>query len=285
MGLFDSDSIGNFAAGRALFGGLFDNTDKKSREQIKGSQQLWNNLQTPDLKWTDYNPESFTPDDAIYSQISQDPELRLKQLSALSKLEGLSNEGATPEDELALLRARQAGDQLAKAHSDAAINDAQVRGVAGSGQEFAMREAASQAAAQRAQEAAMQAAAQKAQQRQAYLQAYGNQLNQVRGQDFTQNQANTNIINDFNKANTQARNQAGQNNVNARNDAQQLNNQGRINTQQQNFNNQATKIGGQTGANLQMANAYAAQNASRTAARNQDMKDFSSIMGMVGGGG
>lgn len=131
----------------------------------------------------------------------------------------------------------------------------------------------------------MQQAADAAKQRQAYLDAYAGQLSNQRQQDFGANQANADIINRFNMANTQARNQAGQAYTNDRNEAKRYNNEGRINTQQQNYNNQVTRLNGMTGANTQVANAYAAQNAARTDSRNKKTgQAMDMLTGAMGGG-
>lgn len=277
--------VTNFLSETPIIGGFFDNSDQKAIDQVKGGLANWQQLGAPNLKWTDYNPDAFTPTDAAYSTVSEDPQIRMKQLETLGRFEEMSKQGLSPEDELGYLRARQAGSQLAKGRTDAAIADAQARGVAGGGQEFAMREIANQAGAQRAQEAAMQQAADAAKQRQAYLNAYAGQLSNQRSQDFGANQANADIINRFNMANTQARNQAGQAFTNDRNEAKRYNNEGRINTQQQNFNNQVTRLNGMTGANTQVANAYAAQNAARTDSRNKKTgQAMDMLTGAMGGG-
>lgn len=251
-----------------VIGGLFDDSAKQSQDQVAGSQAIWNSLKVPDLEWQNYNPENLVTEDAQYQTLSEDPEFRSRQLSALSKLDDLSTTGMSAEDELGFLKARQLGDQQAKGRSEAILANAAQRGISGSGLELGLREQGNQEAAQRAQEAAMQQAAAASQNRNQYLQAYANQLGSQRDQDLKGKAANADIINKFNMANTQQRNQTAALNNQQRNSAQQQNQQGKINTQQQNYNNQVTKLGGQSGANLNMANAYAAENAANTSERN-----------------
>lgn len=255
-----------------VIGGAFDDTADRAAGEIRDSKRLFDNIALPDLKWSEFNPEAYTMDDAQYALTQEDPGLRSAQLSVLEKLAGLSSEGMTPEDEYAFFKARQMGDQMAKAGTAAAMQNAMARGVGGSGLEFGMREMANQSGAQRAQEAAMQQAAEAARQKALYTQAYGNALSGMRGQDASINQANTDVINRFNMANTTNRNQMNQANVDQRNRAQQYNAQGARDVQQQNFDNRITKAGGQAQQRQNMANVYAAQNAANTSERNAIMQ-------------
>lgn len=268
MGKKGGSALGNLVSSVPIVGGIFDDSQDRALNESRDSRRMYERIGLPSTQWEDFNPLAYTNEDAQYQTISEDPALRLKQLNMLSRFEDLSNDGLTAEDELAFLRARQMGDQQAKSGTQSAIADAQVRGVAGSGQEFALREAAQQAGAQRAQEAAMQQAAAAASNRNQYLQAYASQLGQTRQQDFGANQANSNIINQFNQANTQARNQAQRANTDMRNNATQYNQQGRRDMGQQNFDNQITRAGGIAQARRETAKGYAAQNAARTADRN-----------------
>lgn len=243
-----------------LFGGDHSGDVKRMMEE---NQRLYGTLELPEFD--EYNPELYDNESANYQLASDDPALKAKQLEALSQFGDLSQEGLSDTDKAVFAQARSQGDQMARQGTQAAMQDAQVRGVAGGGQEFALREAANQAGAQRANEAATQQAAASAQARQTALQAYANQGNQMQNQATNLSTNNSNVINDFNKLNTTNRNTTNQANVGAKNDAVKYN-QGQ---QQQTFNNNVTKIGGQTGANTGMANAYAAQGAANQANENQ----------------
>jgi hypothetical protein len=250
-----------------IVGGSFDDTPDKAAAAIKANQDLYNNIQAPNLKWQHYDPASFTPESAKYEQINQDPAQRSAQMAALNQLAGLSQTGMSDVDAAGYARSRAEAGQISSQGEQAALANAQNRGVGGSGLEFAMREMANQSGANSAQNAGLQQASDAAKQRAMYATAYGQGLSNMRGQDFQSAQANTNIVNQFNQQNTQARNAAQAGNIANQNQAQQYNNQGNISTQQANFNNQMTKAGGQAGANTGMANLYGAQNAANTSER------------------
>jgi hypothetical protein len=209
---------------------------RENSDYIKG-------IDLPQLDWVNYKPE-----DMDYKTLSEDPKIRGMQLSALSKMAGLSDKGLSDEDVLGFEKARAEGDQMARSGTQAAMENANARGVGGSGMEMAMREAANQAGAERARAGAMDQAATAARNRAMYTQAFGQQAGAVRGADLTANEANTDIINKFNAANTQARN-----------DAQKYNLQGRQNTTQQTYENDLNKRKAVAGMNDQVRQNYLAQ--------------------------
>jgi hypothetical protein len=243
-----------------IFGG--DNSSGNVLRELERNRQLYENLQTP--TYDEYNPELYDNETANYTLTQDDPVMRSKQLEALAQFDDLAHDGLSDIDKAAFAKAKNVANQEAKARTDATIADAQARGVAGGGMEFALRQGGDQAALQRANEAALQQSSAAAQQRQLALQAYANQAGNIRGQDYQKNKGNTDVINQFNMANTQSRNATNQANVNAKNSAFQYN-QG---MKTQDYNNQLAKINGQTGANSQIANAYAAQGAAEQSDRN-----------------
>lgn len=200
--------------------GLFGNNDSGFDAAMTANERnrkMFEDLELP--QYRQFTPELYDNESANFQLTSDDPVMKSKQLEALARMEGLSETGLSGVDDAAFYRAKQMGDQMARAKTDAAINDAQLRGVAGGGQEFAMREQAAQGGAQRAQEAAMARAEAAANQRAQYLNAYANQAAGARDQDYRTNANNSDIINKFNMANTQGRNQAQAANVGAKNDA------------------------------------------------------------------
>lgn len=273
--------MSNILSSIPIIGGLFDDSQEQALEQLRANQQLYGNLQTPDFQT--YTPEqyqvagSYDPQQAQASTISEDPTLRSAQLSALNKMAGLANTGLSDVDQAGFAKAREQADQISHSGTQAALQNAQARGVGGSGLEFVMREQAAQDAAQRAQDAGLSQASQSAQMRALYNQAFGSMAGQVRGQDYNANAANAGILNNFNMYNTQSGNQAqlynlGQQqqvsnaNVTQNNQAQQYNNQ----LKQQTYGDQLQKVNGQAGANTGVAQGYAAENAANTSERNSN---------------
>jgi len=235
-----------------LFG---DNDTSDAQALLERNRQLYGDIALPE--YDEYSPELYDNESANYQLLSEDPVLKSKQLEAAAQFGDLANEGLSDADEAAFAAARSEGDQMAKARTDAALNDAQVRGVGGSGLEFALREAGNQAGAQRAAAGAGQQATARANQRGQYLQAMASQLGQTRDQDARVGMANNNTINQFNQANTQQRNATNAANVDARNQAFQYN-QG---TKDKNFNNQMRKADSQAGINNQQGQYMLADSA------------------------
>lgn len=270
----------DFLSSIPVIGGYFDHSDDQAMDLLRQNQALYGNIELP--KYRDYTPEElkylgdYRPEDAQSTQISEDPMVRSAQLSALSKMSGLAEQGLGAEDQAAFTRAQNMAAQQAHAGTQAALQNAQARGVGGSGMEFAMREMANQGAAQAAQNAGLDQAANSARQRALYNQAYMQGMGNVRGQDLQANSANADILNRFNMANTQNRNQAQQYNLGNRQNLSNLNIGERNSAQQYNndlksksFQNAMAKAGGMSGANRGVADAYYGQNAANTAQRNQ----------------
>lgn len=253
--------------------GLF-NDDKGFEEALalaKKNRDLYETLDLP--SYSQMIPELMNYESANYQLAQDDPVSKSMQLEALARMKGLSEEGLSGVDDAAFFRARQMGDQMAKAKTDAAIQNAQMRGVAGGGQEFAMREQAAQEAAQRAQEAGLARAQAAAQQRAQYLNAYANQAAGARDQDYRTNAGNADVINRFNMANTQGRNQANQANVNAKNNAFMYNE----GLKDKNYNNQLGRVDRLTGMNNKEGEIRAAE-------QDADRKRRQAVAGMVGAG-
>lgn len=285
----------DFLTGLPVVGGIFDDSDEMALDQFRKSQRIWEELGLPE--YSDYVPEmyeyqgDYRPEEAEATLVEQDPAIISRQLAALDQLSGLADSGLSQVDELGFAEARELGSQMARSGREAAIQDAQARGVSGGGLEFALREIANQKGSNRAAQAAREQAAKSAEMRALYQSAYGDALAGFRNQGFNENATNADILNRFNQFNTQYRNDAqlrnldvqqavGNANVDQRNYAQQYAND----LQDRRFQNRVTKAEGMTGANTGMAQGYAAQNAARTANRNANTQLVASAaMGGAGG--
>lgn len=234
---------------------LGDNDLSDARAQIEKNRALYEGIDLPEYK--DWTPELYNNESAQYQLNSDDPMARSAQLSALSKMAGLSETGLSDADQAQFTKAASQAGQIAKSGNAAALQNAQSRGVAGSGLEFLMREQANQDAAQRSQDAGLETAANAARQRAAYNQAFLQGTSQMRDQDASTNRANTGIINQFNQANTQARNQTNQANTGLRNDAFQYN-QG---LKDKTYQNQIGKADRIAGINNEIGKTYTAEQA------------------------
>jgi hypothetical protein len=205
------------------------------------NRNLYSQIDLPE--YDEYVPGLYDAESYNHQLVAEDPMLKSKQMGNLNRLEQLANQGLSAEDEAGFAQARDIGAQQARSGTQAALANAEARGVAGGGLEFAMREMANQGGAQRSQAAGLEQAAAGARQRALQAQAYQSALGQNRDQDYRANSANTNIVNDFNSKNTQQRNSIGNANVDQKNSAFQYN-QGLKDKKYSNQIGQADRIAG-----------------------------------------
>lgn len=253
-----------------IFGGG-DSGFGDARDAVAKNRALYDAIKDP--QYQQYAPDLYTNKSADYTLQQDNPLLKSAQMAALAKMSGLADSGLSDVDQAGFEKARSVAGQVQKQGQAAALQNAQSRGVGGSGMEFAMREMANQDAATRAQDAGLSQAAESARQRALYSQAYGQQLAGVRNQDASTAANNTGIINQFNMANTQAQNRTNNANVDQRNNAFQYNEGLKDRT----FQNQMTRANGQASANNQLAQIGAAE-ADQKRARSR------ALMGLAGAG-
>lgn len=221
------------------------------------------------------------------NNISLDPNLRKAQMDALGGLQDVSKDGLTDQDEANLSKIQNQENSAARGSREAILQNAQARGLGGSGLELMSQMKNQQDAATRTSQRDMDIAG-SAQDRalQALISA-GNMGGSIENQDFSQQaqkaQANDAIAKfnaqnqqQVNLANTQASNAAqGANlgmkqsiadqNVNNRNTQQQYNKQ----LIQQDFNNRMARNSGSAGVAQANAGAAGKDSQSRANAQNQ----------------
>jgi hypothetical protein len=264
-------ALNRMFAGMPVIGAWGDDSQDNAQAALQEGADYYRNLGVPDFK--QYIPENYqwqgdyTPEMAQAKTVDEDPMLKSAQMGALSKMAGLANSGLSDEDRLGYLQAQQVGQNLGQSRTASALQNAQARGISGSGVELAMRASGDQAAQQAAQQAAMQTASDASKNRAMYNQAYLQGVGNVRNQDYGVNSGNADILNKFNQYNTGNKNQAQQynlggkqnianQNVSGRNEAQQYNNT----LAQQKYNAALGKGSGLTGALGGVAKGYAAEN-------------------------
>lgn len=251
---------------------LGDNDLSDARAQIERNRALYEGIDLPDYK--DWVPELYNSESADYALTSDDPMARSAQLSALSKMAGLAETGLSDADQAGYTKAINNANQMARSGNQAVMQNAQARGVGGSGLEMVMREQANQDAATRAQESGMQVAADAAKQRALYNQAFMQGTSNMRDQDYNTNKTNTGIINQFNQENTKARNATNNANTGLRNDAFQYN-QG---LKDKNYQNQIGKADRMAGINNEIGKTYTAEQAA------DSQRNGAIVGGVVSGG-
>lgn len=249
-------------------------------QTLANSRGQYDGIQTPNLTWNTYSPDQVAPRSSQATTVQDDPMVKSAQMSALAKMGDLSNTGLSDVDQQGYAQARDLGNQMANSGTQAAMQNANARGIGGSGTEFAQREIANQQGAQRSQQAGLQQASDSARQRALYNQAYSNALGGMQQQQTGLNAQNAGILNQFNQANTNAANQAQYYNTGNNNQAQLTNTQGRNNVAQGNFNNQLGLAGAIQNSNKDLAGGQAAADAAATAQFNQIMSMGIGAVGM-----
>lgn len=151
------------------------------------------------------------------AQIQEDPKLRQAAMQGLQLLQQRSDQGFGAEEEAAFSDARKATGKEAQGRLQSIIQQAQARGMGGSGMELAAQLSSSQAADQQLSDEGLKIAAEKARaQKEAIVQMLG-AANQMRGQDFDIAKGKASAEDELNRfkvgltAEQQARNVATQN--------------------------------------------------------------------------
>lgn len=239
-------------AGAGLLAGLFSDDGPDYSAQMKEAADLLMSMDIPDIDKAialqQYQQSgTFSPEMMEKIQLeadkktalTEDPQNRANQQMALNALKELSQTGMSAIDraQMAEMRSQVAQDEQAK--NAQILQEAQMRGQSGGGQQLASQLAMSQSGAQGASKAAMQQAAAAAQARQNALSQFGTMAGQVRSADVGTQQFN--IQNELQRQrfldqNSLARQQA---NIGALNQAQMANLQRQqqvadMNAQQQN---------------------------------------------------
>lgn len=258
-------------------------TDYAGVDAMMGkANALFQGLTPPELKALDLeivgqmNPDqaqAFLSQGTAFSDIEVDPRLKAAQMSALTELQDISSaEGMRAQDKALLERIFQQEAQTQKGSRDAILQNAQMRGVGGSGLELASQISNQQASASRQSQRDLEVAAMAEQRKMDALLQAGQLGGQMRGQEFgeqSQIAQAKDLVDRFNLSNQQ---NTEFTNVDARNRAQAYNLQtaqdiankeGIYNAglAQQNYQNQLGLASAQAGAYQNVANAAQAQNA------------------------
>jgi hypothetical protein len=126
-----------------------------------------------------------------HGDVQADPHLRGAQLDALSQLQDLSSKGGMDEQAQAqLAQAEGRSNQFLRSNNQAILNNRAARGLGGSGDELAALLSGSEAASQQNSAGGIQAAANARQRALEALMNGAGLAGNVRGQDFTLDQAN-----------------------------------------------------------------------------------------------
>lgn len=157
------------------------------------------------------------------ANISEDPSLRQAGMSALESLRQRGQTGFGPEDRAAYEKLKAATEANAEAKRQQIIQNAQARGMPGSGAELAAQLQAGQSGASRLSQEGMDILGQASRNALDSLSKYGTMASNIRGEDFNVNKTRAGAADDlarFNAANSLAQQQR---NISAKNEAARIN--------------------------------------------------------------
>lgn len=173
-----------------------------------------------------YSPEIEQAIDLGQSQVSQikeDPVLRGRQMEVLQSMAQRGKTGLNPEDRAALNQVRSETQRDIEAKRQQILQNAQARGIGGSGVELAMQIAASQEGADRASQESDRVQATASQNALQALFNTGSMAGNIRSQDFSADQARAEAEDQFRRLSYQNQQGVQGRNVGTRNEAQRMN--------------------------------------------------------------
>ncbi len=220
-----------------------------------------------------------------FQKIQTDPALKAAQYQALNKLQEVSDGGGfTAEDKATLNKVTNRNARMAGSRNANATEGMEARGVAGSGAEFAMKQANNASANEADNQQGLDIAGMAQKRALDAILARGNMAGDMRGQDFGEKA----------KA-AQAQDAINEYNANAKSRADQYN----AGLNQQNYDNQMGLSSYKAGVRNQQANAYynsanakqsmvsgaasGAAKAVQTGATDQAYEDWKKKQGQTGG--
>jgi hypothetical protein len=230
------------------------------------------------------NPEeaaTIMADPSALNNIQMDPSLKRNQMDALVGLQDISDSGGmTQMDKANLSKISTDENTKARGQREAILQNAQARGLGGSGLELMSNLQNQQDSATRQSQRDLDVAGMAQNRALQALMQQGQLAGNIQNQDFSQKAQVANANDAISKFNAQNQQSQINQNVGARNTAQAMNlaNKQKVadqnaalaneqqkfnkNLQQQNFNNQITRAGGQAGvnANNQAAAGQTSQN-------------------------
>lgn len=270
------------AGGIGLLGNLLNRGESKeeklAKEQLLASQQQYGDQPDYQAPILNYTPSRYldaeTPDATL---VSEDPNMRAAQLSALNSLLTRSNEGITAEEQRAADLSRRKQEQTSQGDQEAIMQNMAARGVGGSGMEYALRQDAAQQAADTASQGGLAREATNAEQKLAALNGLMSGASSVRGQDYTANKGNADITNTFAQENSRRRNAVSAANTELANKSSAEARNAATTNYNNAYNADVARRGNMANQNANMANFYGQQDTANTANNNNAWSNVGNI--------
>jgi hypothetical protein len=220
-----ADPLSLISSGIGVLGGLFgggpSDEELAAAEELRRARQRYESMPGYTPPALDYNPAAYGAPETPEGQIvTEDPNIRNAQIAALNSLLTRSNEGLTAEERRAQDLSRRKQEETTQGAEESIINNMMARGVGGSGMEYALRQNAAQRAADTASQGGLAREATNADQKLAALNSLMAGESSLRGQDYTVNKGNTDILNNFAQENSRRRNAINAQNTELANQAQ-----------------------------------------------------------------
>ena len=263
----------SFLSALPVVGSLFDDSDEKMQGELNQYKRMMLEGKPDELNYgADLTALGYSPEEADYTTVSEDPATRRAQLEALQSMKGLSETGVSAADRAVFAEAKNQANRQAQSNRAAQMQNAQARGVSGSGLEMQMSALGDQEAANRAQQAGLNQAGQASQNKANYLQAYLQGTGNQRDQDYRTQANNADIVNKFNMYNTGSQNDAKAYAAQAGNQMSQYNKSGQQAAQQGTQANYLDWLGQMGNAYSGTAKGYASTGAANSANRAANTK-------------
>lgn len=200
----------------------------RQRRQDRARNDAFNilsDLNPLEAQALNYNPQNYaTPTDINPILANQyDPTYHAAKMEAFNRSQNLAKEGLSLEDKLAIMNAEKRGGLEARSREDAIKRDLERQGVSGSGQEYVMRQVASQMSGDRISQMGMERAALAARQKVLWNQQQLNTASQLDQERYNRSLQTADRINMYNEKNTLRRAEVARQNVQMGNQATLLN--------------------------------------------------------------
>lgn len=302
-----NSGLGEFAEGIPMLNLIFGPMSRglkadALRQQLEQMKLRFQNLPLPQYSSDTLTPVDVEfekygrPDEAQYKLPELDPRIREMQLSALNNIQDQYSGYGASVSEAERRNAIMDSQRMARGRDEAALAQAQARGVGGSGLEFALRQQGGQDAANRGMQGGLAAAQQAALARLQGSQAYQQGVGSYRNQEQALAGQSADIINQFNMANTQARNRQGALNTELSNRSRQYGADNRNQARQFNvnrgdrhadslYNAALQRLSGEYGVTKDMVGLGERKNVRDTEQARENEKQWARLFSMAGGAG
>jgi len=279
---------------------------KKGDQALDRARQRFDEIEVPTLEemriqlaeavnageMTPEDAETFFLEQTAQENVSTDPRLREAQMNALSSLQDVSQGGLTAGDRGDLQRIQGESQAAEKGQRDAILQNAQARGVSGSGMELASQMMAQQGAASRASQQGFDVAKQAQNRALEAMMAGGQMSGQMRGQDFGEQSKLAEARDAISRFNTQNQQAVNVGNIGARNTAtlrnvntaQDVANRGQDTTNQQ-LGYNAQNVKDQYSQRMQKVTGQAGVDQAQATAAQEDAKRKTGLLGTLASAG